>query len=642
MVVTQYDMNCLEEAGMLKMDFLGLKTLTVIHDAVEMIRERLGGLRHPVSGETYETMDDVPMDDPAVYQMLARGGTSGIFQFESNLALDKLRAMRCDRFDDLVATNALIRPGPLDSGMTDVYIKRKLGQEPVRYPHPDLERTLEPTYGIIVYQEQVMRIANVLAGFSLGEADVLRKAVGKKNAALIAEQLGKFREKAEARGVDAKIAADLADQIETFGRYGFNKSHSAAYSLVSYHTAWLKAHYPAEFMAGLLSSVLDKTDDVVKYIAECRDLHRHVPGLDEGIEVLPPDVNESGWKFTAIEGRQIRFGLGAVRGVGASAVKSVLAARSEGGPFTSLFDFLERIDVRALNKRACEALIAAGALDAFGHRAQLLAGLDTAYQEVLTRRAEEEAGQGSLFGDGAAPELQRQAPGLPDVPEWNEQERLAREKQALGFFISGHPLDRVRDVVEAFDTVHSRSLKEHAGDKVDLACVVTQVSRQISKRDNSEWGKITVEDFHGTATILAFKEAWQAARELLVPDAVVLIHGAVSGRERDEEDPPVFLDSVESLDDLPDSGQLALRIELAPEAKLPEGAFAKARTALERHPGRAPVEVTVGQDNGVPVPRLRSKTLRTDPVGGLEELRAIFGRGRVRLVRTGVAEFTPG
>ncbi len=635
MVVTQYDMNCLEEAGMLKMDFLGLKTLTVIHDAVEMVKDRVGALKHPDTGEVYESMDDVPLDDPAVYRMLARGGTSGVFQFESSLATDKLRSMRCDRFEDLVATNALIRPGPLDSGMTDVYIRRKLGQEPVTYDHPDLAKSLEPTYGIIVYQEQVMRIANILAGFSLGEADVLRKAVGKKNAALIAEQLGTFVEKAVARDVDERVARDLADQIETFGRYGFNKSHSAAYSLVSYHTAWLKAHYPAEFMAGLLSSVLDKTDDVVKYIAECRDLPRHLPKLEDGVEVLPPDVNESGWKFTAIGGNQIRFGLGAVRGVGSGAVASVLEARKDG-PFVSLFDFLERIDVRALNKRACEALIAAGALDAFGHRAQLRAGLDTAYQEVLTRKAEEEAGQASLFGADAGPGLARQPPPLPDVPDWPEPERLAREKEALGFFISGHPLDRFRDVVQAYDRVNSRNLKEHAGQKIELACVVTSISRQISKRDNSEWGKIVVEDFHGTATILGFKDAWQTSKEALAVDAVVLIRGAVSGRERDEEDPPIFLDGVEPLEALPLSGQLSLEIEMEPGRNLGDDAFARAKAVLQSHPGAAPVELTLGSDNGVRAPRFRSRSLRVDPLGEtLPELRKIFGKARVRLVRRG-------
>ncbi len=371
-------------------------------------RRRGGGAGPVGSPETsrrpatiYETIDDVPLDDPAVYAMLAHGGTSGIFQFESSLALDKLRAMRCDRFEDLVATNALIRPGPLDSGMTDVYIRRKLGQEPVRYPHPDLEKTLEPTYGIIVYQEQVMRIANVLAGYSLGEADVLRKAVGKKIAELIQKELGKFKEKAVARGVDARTAGELADQIETFGRYGFNKSHSAAYSLLSYHTAWLKAHYPAEFMAALLSSVLDKTDDVVKYIGECRELHRHLPAVEEPLEVLPPDVNESGWKFTVVSEKQIRFGLGAVRGVGAGAVQSPSSrpGRRRGrSPPSSTSSSASTCAL--LNKRAAEALIAAGALDAFGHRAQLLAGLDVAYSEVQARQAEEAAGQASLFGGG--------------------------------------------------------------------------------------------------------------------------------------------------------------------------------------------------------------------------------------------------
>jgi DNA polymerase-3 subunit alpha len=643
MVVTQYDMTCLEEAGMLKMDFLGLKTLTVIYDAVEMVKARVGALKHPETGEVYEDMDAVPLDDPAVYDMLARGGTSGVFQFESNLASEKLRSMRCDRFEDLVATNALIRPGPLDSGMTDVYIRRKLGQEPVSYPHPELEKTLEPTYGIIVYQEQVMRIANVLAGFSLGEADVLRKAVGKKNAELIAKELGKFVERSVERGVDRKIATELADQIETFGRYGFNKSHSAAYSLVSYHTAWLKAHYPAEFMAGLLSSVLDKTDDVVKYIAECRDLPRYLPNLDDAVEVLPPDVNESGWKFTAIEGRQIRFGLGAVRGVGSSAVQSILSAREEG-PFTSLFDFLQRIDIRALNKRACEALIAAGALDAFGHRAQLLAGLETAYQEVAARQAEEEAGQASLFGGGGDEGgLARQDPPLPNVPEWEEHDRLAREKTALGFFISGHPLDRYRDLVQAFDHVNSRTLQAHAGQKVELACVVTNVARQISKKDNSEWGKITVEDFHGTATILAFKEVWQANREALADDAVILLRGQVSGRERDEEDPPVFLDEVVPLETLPSTGLVALQIELPLGNVVEPEAFAHARAIITSHPGDTTVEIKVGRDNGAPAPRLRSRSLRADISNGtMDQLREIFGTGRVRLVRQGVFDSDPG
>ena len=640
MAVTQYDMTCLEEAGMLKMDFLGLKTLTVIHDAVEMVRARHGALRHPVTGEVYDAMDGVPLDDPAVYRMLSHGGTAGVFQFESNLANDKLRAMRCDRFEDLVATNALIRPGPLDSGMTDVFIRRKIGKEAVRYPHPELERVLEPTYGVIVYQEQVMQIANILAGFTLGEADVLRKAVGKKIPELIRKELSRFVERSVERGVDRRLAEDLAQQIETFGRYGFNRSHSAAYSLLSYHTAWLKAHYPAEFMAALLSSVLDRTDDVVKYIAECRELPRHLPEIEQPVEVLPPDVTESGWKFTVTEDNKIRFGLGAVRGVGAAAVRSILDARASGGPFTSLFDFLERIDIRALNKRACEALIAAGALDAFGHRAQLLAGLDTAYAEVQARHAEAEAGQASLFGEAGA--LFHSNPALPVVPEWDEPERLKREKEALGFFISGHPLDRFEEVVRAFGPLTSATLSDYAGQAVELPCVVTSVARQISRRDNSEWGKITVEDFHGTATILAFRDAWQKYRDVLAQDAVVLISGKVSGRERDEEDPPIFLDSARPLEETTRTGELALQIELESGSDVPAEAFEEARTVMTAHPGGSPVLVTLGRDNGESAPKFRSRSLRVAPdQDTVEALQKLFGHARVRLVRTGASSLPP-
>jgi DNA polymerase III subunit alpha len=633
-VVTQYDMNCLEDAGMLKMDFLGLKTLTVIQDAVEMVKVRVGELRHPRSGEVYGSMDEVPLDDADVFRMLARGGTSGVFQFESKLASEKLRAMKCDRFEDLVATNALIRPGPLDSGMADVYIRRKLGREEVRYPHRDLEATLAPTYGVIVYQEQVMRIANQLAGFSLAEADVLRKAVGKKIAKLIRKELERFVERAVERGVDERTATHLAEQIETFGRYGFNRSHSAAYSLLSYHTAWLKAHYPAEFMAALLSSVLDRTDDVVKYIAECRDLPRCLPELEEGVEVLPPDVNESSWKFTVTDDRRIRFGLGAVRGVGSGAVRSILAARAEGGAFGSLFDFLERIDLKALNKRACEALICAGALDAFGGRARLLAGLDAAYGEVQARAAEAAAGQGSLF-EAAGEAVERPLPELPEVPEWPEQDRLAREKEALGFFISGHPLDRYRDLVGAFGAANTGNLPELAGQSVELACVVTKVGRQILRRDNSEWGRLTVEDFHGTATVLAFGDGWQAARDVLQQDAVVLLRGTVSNRERDEEDPPIFLDRAEPLQAVPESGRIAVAIEVEPGRNAPEDLFRKVRGVLDARPGPAPVEVHLGAANGSS-PRLRSRSLRVVADGEtLDALRTLVGKGRVRLVRAG-------
>ena len=633
-VVTQYDMGCLEDAGMLKMDFLGLKTLTVVFDAVQSVKARLGDFRHPVSGDFYEsdTMDDVPLDDADVYAMLAQGDTAGVFQFESNLAAEKLRAMRCDRFDDLVATNALIRPGPLDSGMTDRYVKRKLGEQRVAYPAPGLEAVLEPTFGIIVYQEQVMRIASELAGYTLGEADVLRKAMGKKDAELIEAELDRFEKRAVERGLRAEVARKLAEQIKTFGRYGFNKSHSVAYSLLSYQTAWLKRRYPADFMAALLSSVVDKTDDVVKYVGECKDMARR-DGLAGVIEVLPPDVNECGWKFTAVRDDAIRFGLGAVKGVGSAAVKSILAARDENGAFESLHDLLDRVDLQAVNKRACEALIAAGALDSLGNRARLSAALEMLYGEAQTRERDAERGQCSLFGDSegevAAPKRE-----LPTVPDWDERTRLVREKETLGFFISGHPLDRHRAVAKLFDDLGRTPLVERAGRTVELACVVTGVSPQVSRRDGSAWAKIAVETFSGVVSVLAFRDAWANHRDVVKTDAVLLLRGKVSDRERDEEDPPVFLDAAEPLSNVPGSGRLAVRIAVRNDSDLGAKDFADARALMSKRPGRDAVEVVVAGDNGAGGARLRSRSLTTSgdaaTVQGLEE---ILGEGRVTLAR---------
>ena len=346
-------------------------------------------------------VDALELDDPSVYQLLREGRTAGVFQFESPLATDMLRAMRCDRFDDLVASNALMRPGPLDAGMHTVFIRRKLGQEKASYPHPSLREVLEPTYGVITYQEQVMRIANILAGFSLAEADVLRKAVGKKDQELANQEVAKFVERAIAMGHSRAMIEELGRQIVTFGRYGFNKSHSVAYSILSYQTAWLKAHHPAEFMAALLSSEIGNTDKVVQYINEAREL---------GLEILPPDVNESGFKFTVVGERRIRFGLGAVRNVGEGAIASIIAGR-EPGAYTTLADLVERIDLRLCNKRVLESLVAAGACDSLGgHRKQLIEALESALGEAQLLQQEREAGQASLFGEATAPRPRRAAP----------------------------------------------------------------------------------------------------------------------------------------------------------------------------------------------------------------------------------------
>jgi DNA polymerase-3 subunit alpha len=632
-IVTQWDMNALEQAGMLKMDFLGLKTLTVIHDAVNWIKRRYGALKHPDTGETWQRIDDVPLDDPAVYDMLARGGTTGVFQFESPLATDKLRAMRSDRFEDLVATNALIRPGPLDSGMTDVYIRRKLGKEKVRYPHPALQDVLAPTYGVITYQEQVMRMAQVLAGFTLAEADVLRKAVGKKDDELLRQEVDKFVDKAIAKGVERHTANEIAEQVVTFGRYGFNRSHSVAYALLSYQTAWLKRHYPAEFMAALLSSVVDKIDDVVYYIADCRELVRFIPELTHGLQVLAPDVNESEWKFTPVSADEIRFGLGALRGVGAVAVNSILEARTKGSPFKSLFDLVDRVDLRVVGKRVLEALIQAGACDKFGHRSQLMAGLDVAIREAQIRAEEQESGQGNLFGESSPTDAPRQEPELPDVPRWPEAERLTREKEVLGFFISGHPLDKYRDEVRIFDRVNTASLKQFRDQKIELPCVVTAVTRQISKKNGAEWGRVTVEDFFGTAAVLAFGDVWEGYDDILVQDAAVLIRGQVSGRERDEEDPPIFLDSAVKLGSLRMSGQVAVELRLSKEEMDPD-LVAAASATFRKHPGPAPVLVGWYAGQNGDAARMRSKQFSVDLSDELiGELRQLFGPERIRLVR---------
>ena len=652
-MVTQWDMNALEQAGMLKMDFLGLKTLTVINDAVEWIRRRHGALRQPQTGVAYETMLDVPLDDPAVYDMLARGGTTGVFQFESSLATDKLRSMRSDRFEDLVATNALIRPGPLDSGMTDVYIRRKLGREKVRFPHPLLKDVLEATYGVITYQEQVMRMAQVLAGFSLAEADVLRKAVGKKDDELLRKEVDKFVERAIANGVDQRTAAEIADQVVTFGRYGFNRSHSVAYALLSYQTAWLKRHYPAEFMAALLSSVEDKTDDVVHYIAECRELSRYIAELPRGLSVLPPDINESEWKFTPVADDEIRFGLGALRGVGEGAVNAILEQRTKAGPFESLFDLVDRVDLRVAGRRVLEALIQAGACDKFtqgngqaaGHRAQLMAGLELAIREAQIRQEERDSGQANLFDAllGPASEPQKPAaPALPDVPRWPEAERLTREKEVLGFFISGHPLEKYRDEVRMFDRTSTATLKQFRGQKIEIPCVVTAVARQISKKNGAEWGRVTIEDFFGTAAVLAFGDSWDQYSDILVQDAAVLVRGSISDRDRDEDDPPIFLDSAVRLGSLRNSGQVGLEVRLS--SRLEGEMLGAAAAAFRRHPGSAPVFVNWqsdthdamegGRTNGDNAARMRSKQFTVDLSDELmAELRQLFGADRIRLVK---------
>ena len=625
-VVSQYDMTCLEKAGMLKMDFLGLTTLTVIHDALVAIKERTGEWI-----DVDALLEVVDEKTEKVYQMLRAGRTTGVFQFESPLATDMLRSMRCDRFDDLVASNALLRPGPLDAGMHKVYQRRKRGEEEVTYALPELEPILAPTLGVITYQEQVMRIAQTLAGISLAEADVLRKAVGKKDAELIKIELGKFTEKSIARGYDKDIIQDLAGQIETFGRYGFNKSHSVAYSVISYQTAWLKAHYPAEFMAAILSSSIGDTDSVVKFINEAREI---------GIEVLPPDVNESGYKFTVIGDKKVRFGLGAIRNVGRSAIDSILAAKKDG-PFKSFFDFCDRVDLRACNKRVFEALIASGALDNLGgHRAQYWAVLDSALQDASLKQQDRETGQGSLFGgpsDDAGPKNDA-APTLPNIGHWTDSERLTREKEILGFYISGHPLEPYRLECELFASHTVSELGKWTSEPISLGCVVTAVKRQISKRSGAEFARLTVEDFSGSSEVLVFPEAWTMLADRVKTDIPVLLKGSYSRRDADAENPTFIVESLQAFVEMRLSGQVAVAIDLTAGSDLAPDVMHDVRAVVETHSTAAagsspPLEVSWNDGNGGRA-RFRSRSLKiAASQAALTDLRALLGADRVRLVR---------
>ncbi len=620
-IVTQYDMNCLEHAGMLKMDFLGLTTLTVIRDALDNIQARTG--KRP-------DLDAVDMEDPEVYRMLRAGRTTGVFQFESALATDMLRSMRCDRFDDLVASNALMRPGPLDAGMHKVYQRRKRGEEPVSYALPELEPILEPTYGVITYQEQVMRLAQVLAGISLAEADVLRKAVGKKDQDLIKVELGKFVEKSIARGYDRKIIEDLSGQIETFGRYGFNKSHSVAYSVISFHTAWLKAHFPADFMAAILSSSIGDTDSVVKFINEAREL---------GIEVLPPDVNESNYKFTVLDEKRIRFGLGAVRNVGRGAIDAVLTAKREK-TFDSFFDFTDRVDLRACNKRVFEALIAAGAMDGLGgHRAQYWSALDSAMQESSLKQQEKEMGQVSLFGspvdetDGGA-----QAPrALPNVGPMAESERLAKEKEILGFYISGHPLEPYRMECELFASHTVSQLGTWTPEPMSMGVVITAIKRQTSKRSGAEFARLTVEDFSGSSEVLVFPESWGLLADRVRADVPVLMKGGYSKRDQDADSPTYIVESVTPFAELRLNGQVSISIELTLGESITPEAITDVRAVIDAHAtshsGAPPLELRWSDGNGTRA-HLKSRSIRLAATqAALTDLRALLGNDRVRLVR---------
>lgn len=595
-IVTQFDMGSVESIGLLKFDFLGLKTLTVIQKTLDLIRQ---------GGRSF-SLEDIPLDDVRTYELLSSGKTTGIFQLESEGMKDILVKMAPNRFEDLIALVALYRPGPIGSGMIDDFIKRKQGKVPVKYELPQLKDILDETYGVILYQEQVMRIANKLADFSLGQADILRKAMGKKKMDVMAKQKEIFVKGATSNGIPEKKAVRIFDLMELFAEYGFNKSHSAAYAYVSFQTAYLKTHYPVEFMAATLSADMNDTDKIVKSINECRKMK---------IEILPPDINLSGREFKVID-NSIRFGLEAVKGVGGAAIEAIVEIRDAGGPFATVSDFISRADTRRVNKKVMDSLVKAGAFDSLGiNRAAAMQEVTEALNGSGGRARN--AGQQSFFGgdDMASPE----APA-----EWQEAELLAYEKEALGFYITGHPLLRYGPVLEKI-RARKTSYMESAPEKEEV--LIGGVLRQIRKKNVKATGELmaylTLEDDEGSVEVIVFSALFKTVNPLLKKDAIVLIRGSV---DRDEKGVRVRALEVSDLDS---AAKTAFRqVEIAIEA--PDAGSERLRTIrslVSRYPGDCRLYLRVNA-GGAQTLIASAITIKPDSrlISALED---VVGRGAV-------------
>ncbi len=512
-VITQYEMTDLESVGLLKMDFLALATLTILDDAVKLIERYTGEKVH---------LNDLTPNDPETFRLFQEGRTNCIFQFESSGMRDILRRYRPERFEDLIALNALYRPGAIQGGMIDDFIKRRHGEKEIVYDLPELKPLLEETYGVMVYQEQVMQIAMILAGFTLGEADILRRAMGKKKPDEMAAQKEKFMAGSKLRKITAKKAERIFNLMESFAGYGFNKSHSAAYALLAYQTAYLKTHYPVYFMSAVLTNEMGNTDKIVKYINECRDL---------GIEILPPDINQSELNFTPAIPRpgdsisRIRFGLAAIKNVGENAIKVILEARHSQGPFQSIFDLAERVDARALNKRMLESLIKAGCFDSLkAKRSQLAAVIDRAMEGGAKTQRDQLAGQTGLFG---GPTISPANDRLPDLEEWQEHILLNYEKETLGFFITGHPLAKHAKDLEEFSTATTESVgRLENGQEVSIGGIFTS-TRTMRTRKGDRMGTAVLEDMHGTMDILVFPEPFRLYEPMLKSEDPVFVKGRI-------------------------------------------------------------------------------------------------------------------
>lgn len=605
-ITSQYTMEYVEKIGCLKVDFLGLRTLTVIKDTVDMINAHGGAV----------DINAIPMDDPDVYRLMGQGETIGIFQFESAGMRDYLRKLKPTSINDLIAMNALYRPGPLGSNMVDDFIDRKQGLKQIKYPHPLLEPVLRETYGVIVYQEQVMKIANVLAGFTLGAADELRRAMGKKKPEVMAKMKNRFVDGAHERGISETVAAEVFDLMAYFAGYGFNKSHSAGYAILAYQTAWLKVKYPAELMAATLTSEMSDTDRVVTLIEECRHM---------GLEVLPPDINRSVAQFTVEEGN-VRFGLGAVKNVGLGAIEVVIAAREKGGPFKNLFDFCARVDLKSLNKRMFESLIMAGAMSSLGEeRARLIAGIDRTIEHAQAAQRERETGQFNLFGSLESPENVLATPELPKVPPWTRMERLAKEKSVLGFWFSGHPLEGFHDELSAFSTPFKMLVTKHDRDPVTIGGVITSVTRKTSKKNDKPLLIARIEDIESSGEVIFMNGAFDEYRDRIAVDAMVLVEGTVSTRN----DPPsVWADKVEDLAESRHHRMRGVTITLSAPGLAPED-LDPITAVLKKYPGELPLWIRMRTaTSGEFRVKVKKYKVSSDPKL-VRDLRKILGKENV-------------
>jgi DNA polymerase-3 subunit alpha len=612
-ITTQYDMNALGRIGLLKMDFLGLTTLTILEDSVRMIKENRG---------VDVDLTALALDDAPTYALFASGDTTGIFQFESHGMRDILKRYQPTGIEDLTALNALYRPGPIQGGMIDEFIARKQGKKKVTYDLPELEEILSETWGVIVFQEQVMKIANRLAGFSLGDGDILRSAMGKKKVEVMAAQREKFLAGCASRKVPAKKAEKIFDLMEEFGRYGFPKAHACAYALLAYQTAYLKVHYPVEFMAAMLSSEAGNTEKVVKYINEARGM---------GIRVLAPDVHESGLYFTPV-GDDIRFGLAAIKNVGENTAKAICETRAPAGNFRSLFGFCEAIEPRFLNKRVLESLVRAGALDCVGSgsRGRLFAAIDQAISRGQKKYQEKTVGQGGLFlsrPSETQPHQWHEAE-LPEAEDWSEEQQLAGEYSVLGFYISGHPLDkyagRLKDLNAAeLATMESRRNNED----LVVAGIIVQI-RPMRSRRGARWAILTLQDRTGVIEALVFPEAFAKLEAILKANTPLLVKGRVAVEDVGTRLIVADARLLDQVTDRPPS-QLRVRVDLS---TVDTGALDRLQKLFSSRPGRCRVTFDLVKDDGTEATLEAGSAVLADREL-VERVREICGTDSVALVQ---------